>query len=132
MRGKRKIYGGRSEIRKVLYMAALVASRHNKILKLFYQGLIENEKPKKLTLTAVMRKLLIHLNLLMNKHLNSTIIPASQKIPFYLFKTIADPFPPRFWEKIFFAHMKFRMQGFHYTKTPRFSKTVADNLFYRK
>ena len=77
MRGKRKIYGGRSEIRKALYMAALVASRHNKILKNFYQQLLENGKPKKLALTAVMRKLLIHLNSLMKKHLNPTTITAS-------------------------------------------------------
>jgi len=55
MRGKRKIYGGRTEIRKALYMAALVATRYNDILKEFYHKLLEKGKPKKLALIAVMR-----------------------------------------------------------------------------
>ena len=69
MRGQRKIFGGRREIRQALYMAALVGSRHNDVLKEFYQRLLAKGKPKKLALTAVMRKLLCYLNSLMKKHL---------------------------------------------------------------
>ena len=69
MRGQRKIYGGRKEIRQALYMAALVGTRFNPILKEFYQRLLAKGKPKKLALSAVMRKLLSYLNALMKKHL---------------------------------------------------------------
>ena len=69
MRGQRKIFGGRREVRLALYMAALVGSRHNPILKEFYQRLLAKGKPKKLALIAVMRKLLCHLNSLMKRHL---------------------------------------------------------------
>jgi transposase len=61
-RGRRTTWGGRSKVRAVLYMAALVASRHNPILKSFYQRLIRAGKAKKLALVAVMRKLLTILN----------------------------------------------------------------------
>ena len=69
MRGQRTIFGGRKEIRKALYMAALVGSRYNPVLKEFYQRLLAKGKPKKLALIAVMRKLLCHLNSLMKRHL---------------------------------------------------------------
>jgi transposase len=62
MRGKRAIYGGRRPVRHGLYMAALVAARHNPILRNFYQRLRAAGKPAKLALTATMRKLLIVLN----------------------------------------------------------------------
>ena len=62
MRGKRTVWGGRANVRATLYMAALVASRHNPILKAFYQRLIADGKLKKVALTAVMRKLLTILN----------------------------------------------------------------------
>lgn len=71
MRGRRKTYGGRSEIRETLYMAAVVGSRFEPILRDFYQNLINNGKAKKVALTAVMRKLLIHLNSLMRNHLQT-------------------------------------------------------------
>lgn len=61
-RGRRMIRGGRVQVRRVLYMSALVASRFNPILKAFYQRLLAAGKPKKLALTAVMRKLVILLN----------------------------------------------------------------------
>jgi transposase len=61
-RGRRTTWGGRSKVRAVLYMAALVASRHNPTLKSFYQRLIQAGKAKKLALVAVMRKLLTILN----------------------------------------------------------------------
>ncbi len=62
MRGKRAIYGGRRPVRHGLYMAALVAARHNPILRQFYLRLRAAGKPAKVALTATMRKLLIVLN----------------------------------------------------------------------
>ena len=62
MKGKRCIGGGRAQVRPVLYMAALSASRCNPVLAPFYQGLKKREKPAKVALTAVMRKLVIHMN----------------------------------------------------------------------
>ena len=62
MRGKRTTWGGRAKVRSVLYMAALVASRRNPVLAAFYRRLVAAGKPKKLALTAVMRKLLTILN----------------------------------------------------------------------
>jgi transposase len=61
-RGVRRISGGRSEIRHALYMPALSASRANPVLKAYYQHLIGRHKPAKVVLTAVMRKLLLHMN----------------------------------------------------------------------
>jgi len=62
MRGKRTIFGGRPQVRKVLYMAALVATRYNPVIKTFYQRLLAAGKPKKVAITACARKLLIILN----------------------------------------------------------------------
>lgn len=62
MRGKRAIFGGRPDVRRVLFMAALVASRHNPVIKVFYQRLLAAGKPKKVALVACMRKLLTILN----------------------------------------------------------------------
>ena len=62
MRGKRALYGGRRPVRHGLYMAALVAARHNPILRQFYLRLRAAGKPAKVALTATMRKLLIVLN----------------------------------------------------------------------
>jgi transposase len=61
-RGRRTIRGGRSDVRQVLYMAALSASRFNSALKPVYQRLIEGGKPFKVAIVAIMRKLLIYLN----------------------------------------------------------------------
>ena len=60
--GKRATFAGRAMIRKVLYMAALVATRYNPAMKRFYQRLLAKGKPKKVALVAVMRKLLVTLN----------------------------------------------------------------------
>ena len=62
MRGRRMIFGGRSSVRHVLYMAALVASRYNPAIKVFYDRLVAAGKPKKVALVACMRKLLTILN----------------------------------------------------------------------
>ena len=70
-RGRRVIHGGRVRVRRVLYMAAVVAARFNPILKAFYDRLVQAGKPKKVALTAVMRKLVGLLNrLLKNPQFN--------------------------------------------------------------
>lgn len=61
-RGKRVTWGGRAEVRSMLYMAALSAVRYNPLIKPFYERLIHRGKPKKVALVACMRKLLIILN----------------------------------------------------------------------
>ena len=67
LRGKRTVWGGRAPIRAALYMAALVASRFNPVIRAFYQRLCAAGKAKKVALTACMRKLLIILNAML-KH----------------------------------------------------------------
>ena len=59
---KRRVWGGRTSLRPSLYMAALVATRYNPIIKLFYKRLCAKGKAKKVALTACMRKLLTILN----------------------------------------------------------------------
>jgi transposase len=60
--GKRMIWGGRAEVRAVLYMAATVAMRHNPVIRAFYGRLVAAGKPKKVAIVACMRKLLTILN----------------------------------------------------------------------
>jgi transposase len=62
LRGKRMIWGGRAQARAVLYMGTIVATRFNPVIRAFYQRLCAAGKPKKVALTACMRKLLIILN----------------------------------------------------------------------
>lgn len=59
---KRQTKGGRRQVRSVLYMATLVATRHNPVIKRFYTRLLSKGKPKKVALVASMRKLLTILN----------------------------------------------------------------------
>ena len=61
-RGRRHIFGGRSDVRSVLYMAALSGIRYNPVLKTFYDRLIAKGKLPKVAITACMRKLLTILN----------------------------------------------------------------------
>ncbi|WP_292392967.1 transposase, partial [Mesorhizobium sp.] len=61
-RGKSFIGGGRSRVRAVLFMAALVAIRHNPVLKAFRERLVAAGKPKIIAVAATMRKLLPILN----------------------------------------------------------------------
>jgi transposase len=61
-RGRRSCWGGRARVRPALYLAALVGSRHNPVLRPFYQRLRAAGKPAKLALVACMRKLLVILN----------------------------------------------------------------------
>lgn len=62
MRGKRAIFGGRGQVRRGLYMAALAAIRFNAVIKQFYDRLVAAGKPKKVAIVACMRKLLTILN----------------------------------------------------------------------
>lgn len=66
-RGKRAIWGGRAKVRATLYMATLVATRHNAVIRAFYQRLCAAGKEKKVALTACMRKFLTILNAML-KH----------------------------------------------------------------
>ncbi len=61
-RGLRRIKGGRASVRQVLYMAAVVASRFNPVIRSFYQRLLASGKKKKVALVACMHKLLTILN----------------------------------------------------------------------
>jgi len=67
-KGKRKVWGGRAPIRRVLYMASLSAVRSNTILVTFYSRLIEAGKPPKVALTACMRKMLTILNAMLKNN----------------------------------------------------------------
>jgi len=62
LKGRCAIWGGRAQVRAALYMAALVATRRNPVIRAFYQRLCQAGKAKKLALTACMRKLLTILN----------------------------------------------------------------------
>ncbi len=62
LRGRRMVCGGRAEVRAVLYMGTLVATRHNSVIKAFYARLCAAGKVKKVALTACMRKLLTIMN----------------------------------------------------------------------
>lgn len=68
MRGQRRIWGGRSDVRNILYMSTLSATRYNPVIRAFYQRLVARGKVKKVALVACMRKLLSILNrMLMDK-----------------------------------------------------------------
>ena len=75
LRGKRTVWGGRSSVRATLYMATLAATRYNSVMRVFYQRLLEAGKPKKVALTACMRKLLTILNAMLkhNRSWNSKL-----------------------------------------------------------
>jgi len=70
-RGRRRITGGRFEVRRALYMATLAATRHNAPIRAFYQRLVAAGKLKKVALIACMRKLITHLNAIARDHLNA-------------------------------------------------------------
>jgi transposase len=61
-RGRGRIMYGRANVRKVLYMAALVACQHNQAMKEFYRRLTEKGKAKKVAIIAVLRKMVVTLN----------------------------------------------------------------------
>lgn len=72
---KRRVFGGRANVRSVLYMAALSASKHNPRIKAFYIHLIQMGKEKKVALTACMRKLLVILNAIIRVNQNYDLKP---------------------------------------------------------
>ncbi len=67
-RGRRMIGGGRTEVRKALYMATLVATRHNPVIRAYYLRLVESGKKKIVALVAAMRKLLTILNVMLKEN----------------------------------------------------------------
>jgi len=67
MRGRRTTWGGRSQVRAILYMATLSAIRRNPPIRAFYQRLVASGKKKMVALVASMRKLLVMLNAIL-KH----------------------------------------------------------------
>lgn len=66
-RGRRKTRGGRAGVRRVLYLAALSASRFNPVIRPFYKALLKRGKEKKVALVACMRKMLVILNAMLRK-----------------------------------------------------------------
>ena len=64
---QRKIAGGRAGIRKTLFMATLSATKHNVVIRSFYERLLKGGKPKMVALTACMRKLLVIINAMVRK-----------------------------------------------------------------
>ena len=81
LRGRRTVWGGRAGVRTALYMGAMVASRHNPVIRDFYQRLLLAGKPKKVALTACMRKLLTILNSML-KHGRSWQHPDTKPIAY--------------------------------------------------
>jgi transposase len=68
LRGKRTAWGGRAPIRTALYMAAIVATRFNPVIRSFYDRLCAAGKAKKVAITACMRKLIVILNAMLKHH----------------------------------------------------------------
>lgn len=68
MRGRQTVFGSRATVRAALYMATLVATRHNPVIKAFYCRLVTAGKPRKVALVACMRKLLTILNAMVKKN----------------------------------------------------------------
>jgi transposase len=66
-KGKRKIFGGRSGIRRPLFMATLSATKFNPVIRAFYESLLKRGKEKKVALIACMRKLLVIINAMVKK-----------------------------------------------------------------
>ena len=74
-RGKRRIRAGRSPLRALLYMAALVASRRNPAMRTLYVRLRAQGKPAKVALIAVARKLVLTLNAMLKHQVDWRPIP---------------------------------------------------------
>jgi len=74
-KGQRSISGGRPDVRKILYMATISATRYNPVIRVFYQRLVKAGKKKKVAIVACMRKLLTILNAMLRdkKHWNMVI-----------------------------------------------------------
>lgn len=76
-RGRRTTSGGRASVRAALYMAALVATKYNPTIRVFYQRLLKTGKAKKTALVACMRKLITILNEMLRRGQRWTLAPAT-------------------------------------------------------
>jgi transposase len=76
LRGRRTVWGGRAKVRTALYMAVMSSIRWNPVIKSFYERLCALGKPKKVALTAFMRKLLTILNAMMKNNTTWRCLPA--------------------------------------------------------
>jgi transposase len=85
-RGYRKTKGGRADVRRVLYMATLVATRYNPVIQPQYQQLLKRGKEKKVALTACMRKFLTILNAMLRDQQPFRCAIAWASCPFQLNK----------------------------------------------
>jgi transposase len=83
MRRKRTIWGGRPRVRRALYMAALVASKHNPAMRSFYQRLRRDGKKPKVALTACMRKLIVILNAMLRDRTPWTVHVSAEDLTGY-------------------------------------------------
>lgn len=79
--GKRRIRGGRADLRRVLYMAACAATKYNPLIKAFYERLTAAGKPFKLAVTACMRKLLGYLNVMLNQRITWNQLAVNKTLP---------------------------------------------------
>jgi transposase len=80
-RGRRRIWGGRAPVRATLYMAAVAAVRWNAVIRGFYERLCAAGKPRKVALTACMRKLLTIVNAMMHRRERWQAIGATATSP---------------------------------------------------
>jgi transposase len=76
-RGRRAVWGGRAAARSCLYMATLVATKHNPVIRAFYARLLAAGKPKMLALTASMRKFITILNAIVRQHRQLPTAPST-------------------------------------------------------
>ncbi|MYI64994.1 MAG: IS110 family transposase, partial [Gemmatimonadetes bacterium] len=74
-KGRSFVQGGRHRVRRLLFMPALVAAQHNPDLKRKYEALLVKRRPRKVALTAVMRKLLVLTNALVQQDRTWTARP---------------------------------------------------------
>lgn len=80
-RGRRQVWGGRALVRSTLYMATLTATRWNPVIRAFYERLCAAGKPKKVALTACMRKLLVIVNALLRHRTPWCTAPSPNPTP---------------------------------------------------
>lgn len=81
-RGYRKTKGGRGDVRSVLYMSTLVATRYNLLIRAHYQQLLKRGKEKKVALTACIRKFLTIPNAMMRDSSLCVVPPWHNKLAF--------------------------------------------------
>jgi transposase len=79
-KGRRRIWGGRSHLRSLLYMSVVSGLRCNETIQAFYKHLLAAGKPPKVALVACMRKLIVILNAILESQeaWRSTVVPSSQ------------------------------------------------------